>query len=116
MIPALLLAALCCESGNVMRLDESTVDVAEVNSLYTDDGVHTFDQLIGWDFTDEGYRVAWWKLIRDGQPMPSRGRVVWIDGTVLRKVRYRAFRRTFTQYDPELLDREKLPQDLRRGL
>jgi hypothetical protein len=41
---------------------------------------------------------------------------VWQDGEVLRRVRAESMRETWTQYDPELIEREYLPRERRREL
>jgi hypothetical protein len=41
---------------------------------------------------------------------------IWIDGEVLREVRAGSMRESWTQYDPELIEREFLPKEKRREL
>lgn len=101
-----------------------TVDTVEVNSLYDEQGRKTFDQVIWWDWNapTETYRVRAWRLVKDGKPWAERdwengGWVcTWMDGDKLRCVRARSLMRTFTQYDPELIDRDWHPKENRKEL
>lgn len=117
----IILAALTCESGNAARLETSVVDCCETNHFYDENGRPIFVQEIYWQWSDDEsrYECHAWRLVKEPGMVPvKRGRFhesVWFDGERLRRVRCRAVRQTWTQHDPELLDREKLPQDLRRG-
>ena len=113
---AILLLAALSTIPQPCGVVEDTVDVCEWNSFFDENGRLVFDQQIGWDFTDEGYRVRFWRLIRNGEPIPHRGKMVWLDGERLRRVRCRSVRRSWTQVDPELEDRANLPQEERREL
>ncbi len=42
--------------------------------------------------------------------------MIWNDGEILRHIRAASFRETWTQHDPELLEREYLPKEERREL
>lgn len=117
----ILLAALTCESGNAARLETSVFDCCEVNHFFDEHGRHVFDQFIAWTWNDESccYDCDGWKLInRAGMVPVKRGRFhesVWFDGERLRRVRCRTVRQTWTQHDPELFERTKLPVENRRG-
>jgi hypothetical protein len=73
-----------------------------------------------------GYRfqVRAWRLIKNPQTqLPYRnwrqgGYTCgpWQDGETLRIVHARGFRETWTQYDPELVEREWLPKEKRKEL
>ena len=43
-------------------------------------------------------------------------RAIWYEGDQIRKVWCSSVRETWTQFDPELLDRDTFPKDLRPGL
>jgi len=102
----------------------SDVDLVEVNHFYDDSGKLVFDQIIfyDWDRLSNRYHVRAWRLIKDSSIIPKRiqgtnyYQSIWYDGEVLRRLRTKALRETHTQYDPELLEREKCPKECRTGL
>jgi hypothetical protein len=103
---------------------DDTADVIEVNRYFDQDGNQVFVQLIFWDWlNDEGaYRVFAWRMVKSAEQLPVhdwlRGGFAthFLDQGVLRGVRATSARDTWTQYDPELLDRQFLPPHRRRGL
>lgn len=80
-----------------------TVDIVEVNHFYDDNGRHVFDQVIFYDW--DGTCVDW-RLIKNESMRPNRCKMLWFDDTILRKITAKSQRETWTQYDPELVDRE----------
>ena len=103
---------------------EDRCDVVEVNHFYDENGRLVFEQVIFWDWCDASARhqVRAWRLLKTCFQWPlrdwSRGgySAIWHDGERLRTVRAGELRETWTQYDPELLQREILPTDARREL
>jgi len=103
---------------------EDRVDLIEVNHFYDEHGKHVFDQLIyyDWSATDGRYQVRAWRLLKKKAQVPSRSWThgdyvaVWQDGDILRRVRAESMRESWTQYDPELAEREFLPKEKRRDL
>jgi hypothetical protein len=99
-------------------------DLIEVNHFYDEEGRLVFDQTIFYDWSPghSRYMVRAWRLVKNPAQLPIRdwrrgGYVaVWHDGEVLRQVRAQAVRETWTQYDPELVEREYLAKDERREL
>ena len=120
---AMLLAIVPQESVVV-----ESVDVIEVNHLYDGCGDLVFTQVIFWDFDWRLCRlqVCAWRMVKHDSQLPRFQRridhgledafTLWKDGEVVREVRAKAVRETWTQYDPELLERELLPPEARRGL
>jgi hypothetical protein len=100
------------------------VDLIEINHFYDDHGRLVFDQTIFYDWSadDSHYHVRAWRLLKNPSQMPARDWrqgnyvAVWQDGDVLRKVQAETVRETWTQYDPELIERDYLPKDQRREL
>lgn len=100
------------------------VDLVEVNHYHDEQGRHVFDQMIFYDWNphQRRFHVRAWRLIKEPTQVPrldSRRnvwRVVWHDAGVLREVTADSHRETWTQYDPELINREHLAQDHRREL
>lgn len=103
---------------------DDSVDVIEVNHVYDAKGKHIFDQTIfyGWCDTECRYQVIAWRLLKHSSQHPIRihekdeYEAIWKDGIILRKVRSKAMRETWTQEDPELREREILPREHRREL
>lgn len=98
-------------------------DLIEVNHFFDDDGRHVFDQQIFFDWSPAAgrYQVRGWRLIKSSRQHPEwmpdgSYRIIWQDGEILRKVRAASVRESWTQYDPELLEREYLPKEHRTDL
>lgn len=103
------------------------VDVVEINHCYGGDGEKRFTQTIFWEWRNlypEGdYIVVDWRIVKD-QPQPhprkdySKGgyTLIWNDQGTWRRVRSVSMRETWTQYDPELDNRQIFPTAKRRGL
>lgn len=121
------------------------VDTVEINHFYDDQGCHVFDQALYYDWNKWQGRndLRDWRLIKDGRaaltedekkavppkepqwigsPMvPVKQpnglyKAVWMDGYILREVVCNTIYESWTQYDPELAEREILPKEQRRGL
>lgn len=103
---------------------QDVVDLVEVNHFYDEHGRLVFDQVIFYDWcgTNCRYQVRAWRLLKKPAQVPQRNYVtgeyesIWHDGDVLRRVRAKTFRESWTQYDPELREREYLPKEKRREL
>lgn len=100
------------------------VDLIEVNHYHDDTGRHVFDQMIfyEWEPVYSRYHVREWRLAKSETRLPRRDyrakvwRVVFYDAGEPRIVEATEYRETWTQYDPELVNREHLPQEARRPL
>ena len=100
------------------------VDLMEVNHFYDEQGRLVFDQIIFYDWSPEHsrYMVRAWRMVKNPAQLPERDwrdggyLTVWQDGEVLRRIRAESMRETWTQYDPELIEREYLPRERRREL
>lgn len=118
---ALLLAAILPQPDGVAR---DTVDLIELNHFYDEHGRLVFDQVIFWDWSEDAgrYDVRAWRLVKHPAQVPQRNwrdggyLAMWQDGEHVRRVDAAAIRETWTQHDPELLEREYLPADKRRPL
>lgn len=118
----LLLTSLCHNGTELVVGDE--VDLIEVNHFFDEQGRHIFDQTIFYDWCPIQcrYNVRAWRLLKHPSQRPYRdwkggGYVaVWHDGQLLRRVRSSSFRESWTQYDPELVERDFLPKEQRRDL
>ncbi len=119
-----LVAFLAITSNPTIETVSDQVDLIEVNHFYDENGRLVFDQIIFFDWSEVHgrYHVRAWRLLKRPSQIPQRdwqrgGYVTtWHDGDVLRQVRSVAVRETWTQYDPELAEREFLPKDRRLEL
>jgi hypothetical protein len=100
------------------------VDLVEVNHFYDDAGRHVFDQVIFYDWSplDCRHVVRAWRMVKNSAQLPKRSwaddtyTATWNDGDTLREVRAESMRESWTQYDPELAERDYLPKEKRREL
>jgi hypothetical protein len=100
------------------------VDVIEINHFYDEHGKLVFDQILyyEWSAAQSRYNVRAWRLLKSPAQVPQRdwqrGDFVarFYDGDALREVRAATMRESWTQYDPELIEREYLPKEQRREL
>jgi hypothetical protein len=138
-LQAIVIAAMCIVPQSTVLRD--SVDLAELNHFYDGQGRLVFDQLIWYDWseTDSDFRVVCWRLVKVPEQLPIRDwgngasaatwidhetrdleylpyKALWSDSEILRQIYARSFRETWPQYDPELVAREKLPKETRRGL
>ena len=109
---------------------EDRVAMTEVNHFFDDDARPIFTQVIfwEWDHDQHRFRVVAWRMLKsvEGETATPHGlwprkvhggfESLWQDGEVLRKVRANVYHQTWTQYDPELRDRNHHPKGQRRGL
>ena len=127
MNPLILTAVIALSSVAISpREDVATerVDLIEVNHFYDDQGRLVFDQLLfyDWSHDDARYQLRAWRMVKNSSQLPQRNwqsggySSVWQDGEVLRKVVSPTTRESWTQYDPELTEREFLPKERRKEL
>lgn len=100
------------------------VDLMELNHFYDEKGDLVFDQVIFYDWAarESRYNVRDWRLVKNPSQLPQRDwasggyHAMWQDGESLRRVYSRQYRETWTQHDPELIERGFLPKEKRREL
>jgi hypothetical protein len=118
MIPIILLLSLPI----IPTVQPAHVDRIELNHYSSPSGDHVFDQLIFYDWSNQRKRfdVREWRLVKDESMVPRRcrdgWRVVFYDGGIPREVVAKSMQETFTQYDPETLERDALAIDQRLPL
>ncbi len=123
-VSAALLVTVSIVSAPDASVIKDVVDLVEVNHYHDARGEHVFDQLIFYDWSNQKrrFQVRAWRLIKTESQLPRRDYrqnnwlVRWHDDGVLREVTSSSRRETWTQYDPELVERENLPQDQRLDL
>ncbi len=119
---AILIGGVVPEPNDSVLRDH--VDLIEVNHYHDAHGRHVFDQLIFYDWSRQKRRfdVRAWRLIKADNQLPRRAHrsghwiVRWHDDGVLREVTATNRRETWTQHDPELIERESLAQEQRLEL
>lgn len=100
-------------------------DLIELNHFDAEDG--GFDQVIFWNWMPDyrRFRVEAWVMLDRNTPSHTSAirkngpRYVFErleTGGLLRRVEAKLFRETWTTYDPERLDKELFPENLRTGL
>lgn len=68
------------------------------------------------------FQVRDWRLLKSPAQIPRRNwhrggcLAIWYDGDILREIRTKGIHETWTQYHPELLEREHLPKEKRQKL
>jgi hypothetical protein len=100
------------------------VDLIEVNHFHDEQGRLVFDQVIFYEWSPEKgrHQVQAWRLLKNANQKPRRdyktGEYVasWLDGETIREVRAATVRESWTQYDPELVEREYLAKEKRKDL
>ena len=104
---------------------DDVIELVEINHFYDDQGRLVFDQVIFYEwesYPGNRYQVVAWRLLKHNAQIPTYNyqtglyETIWHDGDVLRRVRTKVVRETWTQYDPEILERERLPKEYRREL
>lgn len=119
----LLVAAILSASPTTIHIPD-TVDLIEVNHYHDQSGRLIINQVIyyDWDPATERHHVVAWRLLRCSGQLPrkdwQRGLYVtrWRDMDVWREVTARQVRETWTQEDPEVVERGLLPVEMRREL
>jgi hypothetical protein len=119
---AVLMASFCLNP--VEDVVRERVDLIEVNHFYDEHGKHVFDQLIFYDWSAQQarYNIRAWRMYKHPAQLPQRDWqhrcfvARWQDGLVLREVQAKTIRESWTQHDPELVERAYLPKEHRREL
>jgi hypothetical protein len=122
-----VLLFLLCGVTPIENSVQDEVDLVEINHFHDEKGRLVFDQIIFYDWCpiQHRYNVRDWRLLKNMGQIPVRdwrtGQfvAVWHDfkeKNVLRTVRAASVRESWTQYDPELVEREFLAQEKRREL
>ena len=100
-----------------------TVDLIELNHVYSASGSPMYDQVLFYQWRPKtgDYQVrAVRLLLSDDIPRRDFRRDDWVmifsDRAILREVRSAAFRESWTQYDVEQAERTRLPKEYRSGL
>lgn len=118
---ALLLAGIAPASPTTSTTVRQRVDLIELNHFVDEDGREVFRQVIfyDWSKTHRRFHVRAWRLIKRENQLPQRRwnpshyQCSWHDDGILRQVWSSSMRETWTQQDPERVNRGLLPEDQR---
>ncbi|TWT52667.1 hypothetical protein Pla22_02930 [Rubripirellula amarantea] len=106
---------------DVTEWEVEEVDLVELNHFVDEDGREVFRQVIfyDWSKTDRRFHVRGWRLIKDESQLPlrrwkpARYEIRWHENASCRQVNASQLRETWTQQDPERVNRAFLPEDQR---
>ena len=104
--------------------DQAQVDLIEFNHFIDKVGREVFRQTVFYDWSkaDRRFHVRAWRLVRNDDQVPrqqwdpSRYVCTWQDKHIRRQVSAPQMRETWTQQDPERVNREFLSEDQRQPL
>jgi hypothetical protein len=111
-------------TGSSTGVTRTQVDLIELNHFMDDEGREVFQQVIFYDWCKpkQQFHVRAWRLIKKQNQLPIRHwnpkcyQCTWHDGPLLRQVRASKLRETWSQQDPERVNRELLAEDQRLPL
>lgn len=117
----LLVAVAPGNDRNAAGAIKQRVDLIELNHFVDEDGREVFQQVIFYDWSPRHRRfhVRAWRLIKHDSQVPTRHwdppryQCMWHDEGVLRQVWAPQMRETWSQQDPERVNRALLPEDQR---
>ncbi len=122
-IGAVCLAIAACTSNPASLITRDNVDLVEINHLYDEQGRLLLDQVIFYDWSPQHrrYNVRAWKLIKSQAQLPTKNRsgqfvATWHDDRTLRQIVAKSMVESWTQFDPELVERQFLSKDKRANL
>lgn len=92
------------------------VDQIETNLYYDSEGKHIFTQRIFWTRYGDKQAVLDFRLVKDDRNYPVGNTFTWNDSGTIREVHATSKATSHTQFDPEQVDRDRLPKDCRREL
>ena len=107
---ALLVLSILPHGPPVVREE---VTLIERNHYYDECGRHVFTQWIFWEWKDTRHEVIAWRLDKPDFRFQERPPCLRMDEG---RVDAECWRETWTQYDPELMERERFPKEYRKGI
>lgn len=120
----LLVGTALGDSPGHVSVQRERVDLIELNHFIDDEGREVFRQVIFYDWSRQHHRfhVRGWRLIKDDTQLPLRRwnpaqyQCSWHDEGRMRQVWAPHLRETWSQRDPERVNRDWLPEDQRLPL
>lgn len=123
-LAGILLLSVAPDSGGVPPVARQRVDMIELNHFIDDQGREVFRQVIFYDWSKQKkqFHVRAWRLVKKPSQLPQRRwnpdqyQCTWHDEGLLRQVWSPTMRETWTQQDPERVNRDLLPENQRTPL
>ena len=120
-VSLLLLVGVAPGSHSNTAVVKQRVDLIELNHFVDEDGREVFRQVIFYDWSKAHHRfhVRAWRLVKNESQVPvrrwnpTRFQCTWHDDGLLRQVWAPQLRESWTQQDPERVNRALLPEDQR---
>ena len=125
----LLLSVMTFGNPSIVKVGEENVDLIELNHFYDQTAKHVYDQVIIYEWIESQgcFRVrAWFLVENDGslERIPrfrrsnQRWEMRWRDKEtdLQRQISSRHFRESWSQIDPEQIDRKKVGERYRTAL
>ena len=103
---------------------KQSVDLIELNHFVDDSGRHVFDQVVFYEWVESRsqFRVIAWRMVKRPSQLPMRTfqprgwQCVWQDEAIMRNIWAPAYRETWTQRDPERVNRKHFAESDRPEL
>lgn len=116
--------AILPNSRHAPNTARAKVDLVELNHFLDDNGREVFRQVVFFDWSRKNrqFEVRAWRLVKHPSQLPreinqqSGYLIRWQDKSVTREVQARTMRETWSQEDPERVNRVILPENQRRPL
>ncbi|MCA9138119.1 MAG: hypothetical protein KDB00_15210 [Planctomycetales bacterium] len=110
--------------GQAENTETAEVDLVELNHFLDEHGREVFRQVVFFDWSRKNrqFEVRAWRLVKHPSQLPRRidptstYLIRWQDKSVTREVRAGSMRETWSQEDPERVNRSILPENQRRPL
>ncbi len=117
-------AGIAPSGGQSPGTVHAEVDLVELNHFLDEHGREVFRQVVFFDWSrrHRQFEVRAWRLIKHDAQLPRRVPgtntyiVRWQDKSISREVRAKSLRETWSQHDPERVNRALVPENERRPL
>lgn len=123
LLTTLLFTAMTAGNSNPL-VARQRVDLIELNHFMDDNGRHVFDQIVFYEWVESRnkFRVIAWRMVKRPSQLPIRTwnprgwQCVWKDDQIMRSITAPSFRETWTQQDPERVNRRFFAESERPDL
>ena len=123
-IVTMVLSAIVTDDSPTKTVARQRVDLIELNHFIDDEGREVFQQVVFYDWSAEHrqYHVRAWRLVKRQSQTPirhwnpNRFECTWHEDGLMRRVTAPSMKETWSQKDPERVNRAFLAEDQRRPL
>ena len=121
LVVAVILVGVAPAATEDTSVTRQRVDLIELNHYIDEDGREVFRQLVFYDWSKsyKRFHVRAWRLVKHPSQLPQRRwnptvyQCTWRDEDRIRQVYAPSMKETWTQKDPERVNRELLPESQR---